>query len=555
MGRALVADVVTLGSLILACPVCHGELNDDGNSANCSACAESFALENGIWNFLPEARQQAFAAFGREYRVVREAEGWGRADHAYYRSLPWVSGDDPLSHTWKRRARSFNWFIDKVLQPLEASRNRPLKLLDLGAGNCWFSHRLAARGHEVVAIDLSNDPIDGLGALTWYERNESSTTVHPVRAEFDRLPLAADQVDLVVFNGSFHYSTSYLTTCDEVFRVLRADGQIVVLDSPCYSADSSGFAMIRDREARFTYGHGFSGNTLPTEGFLSPSRLDRLGTDSAIRWNCYQPGGEWRESLARWQAKLLGRREPATFPLLVGQRSRAAPPRVSYPRVARAASRWFLRLRLHFIERHRIDRPVLEDVNGAAVLVLPGVFNPKLLRTGSMLVQFVETHVLSPGAAVLDLGTGSGIGAVFAGRRARRVVAVDLNPEAVRCARINLALHHLDDHCEVREGDLFGPIGNERFDLILFNPPFYRGAPRDAADRAWRATDVVERFAAQLESHLSPDGVALVILSSDGDAAAFLQSFHANQLSVTVAASRDLVNETLVIYRVKKARR
>ena len=88
----------------------------------------------------------------------------------------------------------------------------------------------------------------------------------------------------------------------------------------------------------------------------------------------------------------------------------------------------------------------------------------------------------------------------------------------------------------MREGDLFGPVNGERFDLILFNPPFYRGEPRDALDRAWRATDVIERFAAQLGDHLTPTGSALVILSSDGEAAAFLDAVRTNGLVVEIVA-------------------
>lgn len=240
---------------------------------------------------------------------------------------------------------------------------------------------------------------------------------------------------------------------------------------------------------------------------------------------------------------------------MIGRPGRAPPPRASHSPIARAVAHLFLRVRLRLFQRGRHDRLVVETVLGTPILVLPQVFNPKLTRTGELLVRVLDAQPIRPGSTALDLGTGSGVGAVFAGRRARRVVAVDINPEAVRCAKINLSIHHLEDHCEAREGDLFAPVGTERFDLILFNPPFFRGEPRDALDRAWRATDVVERFAAQLADHLTPDGYALVILSSDGDAEAFLDAFRSNDLDVDLVAWHDLVNETLAVYRVQKARR
>ncbi len=155
------------------------------------------------------------------------------------------------------------------------------------------------------------------------------------------------------------------------------------------------------------------------------------------------------------------------------------------------------------------------------------------------------------GFSILDMGTGSGVGAVFAARRADRVVAVDINPHAVRCARINALLNGVEGTVEVREGNLFAPVAGERFDLILFNPPYFRGAPRDPLDHAWRSLDVVERFATELRHHLTPAGYALVVLSTDGDTPAFLSAFERNHLDITVAARTELINETLTVYQLR----
>ena len=139
---------------------------------------------------------------------------------------------------------------------------------------------------------------------------------------------------------------------------------------------------------------------------------------------------------------------------------------------------------------------MLEEVHGTPILVLPQVFNPELLRTGAFMAGVLDERAIPAGAAVLDLGTGSGVSAIFAARLAGRVVATDINPAAVRCARINALLNGVEDRVEVREGDLFAPVAGERFDVIIFNPPYYRGTPRDALDHAWRSNDTVERFAA-----------------------------------------------------------
>jgi release factor glutamine methyltransferase len=108
----------------------------------------------------------------------------------------------------------------------------------------------------------------------------------------------------------------------------------------------------------------------------------------------------------------------------------------------------------------------------------------------------------------------------------------------------------LEDKISVRHGDLFDPVLNERFDLVLFNPPFLRGTPRDDRDSAWRSVDVPERFAAGLTDHLKPDGSALVLLSTFGDGRVFLEAFREHGLSVSVWAERRFVNERLTLFRL-----
>jgi HemK-related putative methylase len=200
--------------------------------------------------------------------------------------------------------------------------------------------------------------------------------------------------------------------------------------------------------------------------------------------------------------------------------------------------------------KRRYDAFRLEQVRGARFIVIPTVFNPKLPRTGEFLASVVDGPPIADDADVLDMGTGSGVCAVLAARHARRIVAVDINPEAVRCARINALLNHVEHKIDVRCGDLFAPVAEERFDLVLFNPPFLQGTPRDHRDSAWRSSDVADRFAAGLSAHLKPGGCALVLLSTFGDARAFLEQFHRQRLGVQLHAERRFINERLMIFRL-----
>lgn len=214
--------------------------------------------------------------------------------------------------------------------------------------------------------------------------------------------------------------------------------------------------------------------------------------------------------------------------------------------------------------RRRLDRVVVETVRGVPLVVLPEVFNPVVFRTGRFLAEALEDGAwgaapLPPEATAgrpraLDLGTGSGIGAVFAARAGYAVTAVDVNPEAARCARINALLNGLEDRIEVLHGDLFAPVAGRCFELVLFNPPFFRGEPTRWRDAAWRSRDVLERFAAALPGHLAPEGRALVVLSSHGEGASLLGALEGRGMEPEVSAVRDFGGEVLRLHSVRPAR-
>ena len=202
--------------------------------------------------------------------------------------------------------------------------------------------------------------------------------------------------------------------------------------------------------------------------------------------------------------------------------------------------------------RARYDDFRFERVLGMPIVVLPTVANPKVLRTGAFFASRIDARLIGANAEVLDMGTGSGICALFAARIARRVVAVDINPSAVRCARVNALLNGLDSRINVREGDLFAPVGDERFDVVLFNPPFLLGAPLDDRDAAWRSSDVAERFATGLAARLKPGGVAFLLLSTFGPACAQFESeLRAGGFRLEVVARKRFVNETVTLLGVR----
>jgi len=197
----------------------------------------------------------------------------------------------------------------------------------------------------------------------------------------------------------------------------------------------------------------------------------------------------------------------------------------------------------------RVRRTALEHVEGRPILVSPDVLNPVVFRSGEWFARSLTRLLPGGPGRLLDMGTGSGVCAVFAAQFGYEVVAVDINPEAVRFARINSLLNRVE--INVRQGDLFEPVRGERFEFVLFNPPFFRGEPRNPFDMAWRGTDVLERFASGLREVLSDGGRGFVLLSSDGDAAGMLDALSRAGMKVSIAERRHFGSEVMTIYEAR----
>jgi release factor glutamine methyltransferase len=212
-----------------------------------------------------------------------------------------------------------------------------------------------------------------------------------------------------------------------------------------------------------------------------------------------------------------------------------------------------LRARFLLFQKRRHRRLVLESFAGRPLVVLPEVFNPTLFQTTELFASAIASGLVPGSASVLDVGTGSGALAIAAAQLGCTVTAVDVNPHAVRCARINALLNGCEARVTVVDGDIFAPFPDRRFDVVLCNPPFYRGTPRDTWDAAWRAPDFFERFADSLADHLTPSGHALVLLSSRAEADGFLARCTRAGLESSVVLRRDTALESFTLHRIGAA--
>ncbi|MBI2568427.1 MAG: methyltransferase [Candidatus Schekmanbacteria bacterium] len=226
----------------------------------------------------------------------------------------------------------------------------------------------------------------------------------------------------------------------------------------------------------------------------------------------------------------------------------------------RALARRGLRLALQALwlgrHRHALDRVSLERVGGLSLVILPGVFNPVIFRSGVLLADAVRAELQRHEVrSVLDLGTGSGIVALTAQREGgASVTAVDIHGPSVCCARINAMINGCDHGVDFRQGDLFAPVAGETFDLVTFNPPFFEGEPTGPLGHAWRAHGMPDRFAQGLQGALSEHGQALVVLSTDGVQQAFLAALENRGLTCSVARRKRFLNETMTVFRLTQER-
>lgn len=257
--------------------------------------------------------QAARRQFLSDYGKIRNAEGRGADEAAYYLALPYKDLTGKNDGQWAIRAKTYRYLERRLLPPIEKRLNRPLDVLDLGAGNGWLSYRLSLRQHHPVAMDIFADSRDGLRAIHHYR-----APIRVLEADFDQLPFAAGVFDIAIYNSSIHYSADYRHTLTEVRRVLRNGGTVMILDSPVYRRREHGEQMVAERHAQFERAYGFRSDAVPSIEFFDEPMLQELARDLDIKWRIHRPwyGLKWHMRPVR--AALARRRPPSRFWILEG---------------------------------------------------------------------------------------------------------------------------------------------------------------------------------------------------------------------------------------------
>ena len=183
-------------------------------------------------------------------------------------------------------------------------------------------------------------------------------------------------------------------------------------------------------------------------------------------------------------------------------------------------------------QRVTTGKPAAYLVNKIYMRGLPFYVDERVIVPRSFIGELLGTHfrgesddsveLLDPLAVqrILDLCTGSGCLAILAARHfpATEIDAVDISRDALDVAMRNVDDHGLADRIALHHGDLFGPLGGKRYDLIMSNPPYVdaegmaslprecRVEPRVAFDGGADGLDVVRRILEEAPAHLTPQG-------------------------------------------------
>jgi ribosomal protein L3 glutamine methyltransferase len=152
---------------------------------------------------------------------------------------------------------------------------------------------------------------------------------------------------------------------------------------------------------------------------------------------------------------------------------------------------------------------------------------------GELLVERMSPWVESPDevGVVLELCTGSGCLAILAAEAFPNadIDAVDLSPDALAVAQRNVDDHDLNERIALFHGDLYEPLPQRQYDLIITNPPYvnedsmqalppeYRHEPRMALAGGDDGMDIVRRIIGQARDWLTDDGLLVVEIGNERD--------------------------------------
>lgn len=182
-------------------------------------------------------------------------------------------------------------------------------------------------------------------------------------------------------------------------------------------------------------------------------------------------------------------------------------------------------------ESQKINDQILEQLSnrqesetstweGLTITIHPSVIPPNLFPActhfAKRIVSHAEAHPNQGDLSILDIGTGSGIAALYCASQLHcRVVATDINPMAVLSCKQGISDNHLSKYIDARRGNLFDVIArSEKFDFIYWHHPWIDDQPEKNNKLNTATHDpqyiYLDEFLRNAKSHLKPKGIVLL---------------------------------------------
>jgi len=198
---------------------------------------------------------------------------------------------------------------------------------------------------------------------------------------------------------------------------------------------------------------------------------------------------------------------------------------------------------------HLLVREKILEVNNLKIKICRDVFSPFYTFSSELLAYAAHSQVKSSDL-VLDLGTGSGFLALIVSRKARFTVASDISIRAAHCALENLKRNMLQLFCDVVACDLTSAFRDKAFSLVIFNPPYLEGTPRNELEKAFfGGPKIVKEFFIDAGRILKKDGRILLAYSTLGPVSSLFLEAKRNGWVFTRISEKRTLWETLTTYK------
>ncbi len=189
------------------------------------------------------------------------------------------------------------------------------------------------------------------------------------------------------------------------------------------------------------------------------------------------------------------------------------------------------------------------EYNGTLIHKHPNVYEP-----AEDTFLLAENLNIKRTDEVLEIGTGTGLITVVAARKSRRVVATDINEDAIKCALKN-TITNRTYNVELRKGNLFEPVKDEKFDLILFNTPYLPTEEDEKLDDELNAAfdgglegrETIDKFLEEVKDYLKEGGRVQLVQSSLSDNDKTIKKLETYGFDASITASEKCFFEEIVV--------